>query len=151
VTTINGGAKANIIPERCDLAIDRRMMPGETGDSVMAELEQIVDSLRQDEKKLQIEMNMRPQSWNPYLISETEPVVQATRAAIEEIVGVKPQILGKAGCTDASHIFHMGAIPVVIFGPGNEKLAHQPDECVEIKKYVAAVPIFLSIFQKLLG
>ncbi len=151
VTTINGGAKVNIIPERCDLAIDRRMMPGETSDSVMAELKQIVDSLLQDEKKLRIEMNMRPQCWNPYLISENEPVVQATLAAVEEIVGAKPEILGKAGCTDASHIFHMGAIPTVVFGPGNEKLAHKPDECVEIKQYVAAVPIFLSIFQKLLG
>lgn len=151
VTTINGGAKVNIIPERCDLAIDRRMMPGETGDSVMAELKQVVDSLLQDEKKLRIEMKVRPQFWDPYLIAETEPVVQATRAAVEEIVGVKPEILGKAGCTDASHIFHMGGIPTVVFGPGNEKLAHKPDECVEIKQYVAAVPIFRSIFQKLLG
>jgi len=151
VTTINGGAKVNIIPQRCDLAIDRRMMPGETSDSVMAELKQVVDSLLQDEKQIRIEINIRPQFWNPYLISENEPVVQATRAAVEEIVGAKPEILGKAGCTDASHIFHMAAIPTVIFGPGNEKLAHQPDECVEIKQYVAAVPIFLSIFRKLLG
>jgi acetylornithine deacetylase/succinyl-diaminopimelate desuccinylase-like protein len=94
---------------------------------------------------------MRPQCWNPYLISENEPVVQATLAAVEEIVGAKPVMLGKAGCTDASHIFHMGAIPTVVFGPGNEKLAHKPDECVAIKQYVSAVPIFLSIFQKLLG
>lgn len=151
VTTIKGGSKVNIIPERCDLAIDRRMMPGETGESVMAELKQIVDRLRQDKDDLQVELNMRSGFWDPYLIAENEPVVQAIVAAVEEVVGAKPDILGKAGCTDASHIFHRGAVPTVIFGPGNEKLAHMADECVEIEHLVAAVSIFLSVFQKLLG
>ncbi len=48
-------------------------------------------------------------------------------------------------------IFHRGAIPTVIFGPGNEKFAHKADECVEIEKLVASVPVFMSIFHKLLG
>ena len=47
---------------------------------------------------------------------------------------------------------HMDVVaPTVIFGPGNEKLAHKADECVEIEHFVAAVPIFISIFKKLLG
>ncbi len=87
---------------------------------------------------------------NPYQVSENEPVVQATIGAVEEVMGSKPQILGKAGCTDASHLFHSGGIPTVIFGPGNEKLAHKADECIEIKNLVSAVPIFISIFHKLL-
>ena len=151
VTTIKGGTKVNIIPERCDLAIDRRMMPGETSDSVMKELQQVVDALLQDENELQVEMNVRSGFWDPFLTPENEPVVQATLAAVEEVTGTRPEILGKAGCTDASHIFHRGAVPTVIFGPGNEKLAHMADECVEIEHLVAAVSIFLSIFQKLLG
>ena len=151
MTKIKGGTKANIIPERCDLAIDRRMMPGETGESVMKELQEVVNALLQEEKALRIDLNMRSGYWDPFLTPENEPVVQATLAAVEEVVGTRPEIRGKAGCTDASHIFHKGAVPTVIFGPGNEKLAHKADECVEIKKLVAAVPIFLSIFHKLLG
>jgi acetylornithine deacetylase/succinyl-diaminopimelate desuccinylase-like protein len=69
----------------------------------------------------------------------------------EEVMGIRLEIHCKAGCTDASHIFHRGAIPTVIFGPDNEKLAHKADECVEIEKLVASVPVFMSIFHKLLG
>jgi hypothetical protein len=35
------------------------MMPGETGDSVMKELQQVVDALLQDENELRVEMNVR--------------------------------------------------------------------------------------------
>jgi acetylornithine deacetylase/succinyl-diaminopimelate desuccinylase-like protein len=151
VTTIKGGTKVNIIPERCDLAIDRRMMPGETGDSVMKELQQVVDALLQDENELRVEMNVRSGFWDPFLTPENESVVQATLSAVEEVMGTRLEILGKAGCTDASHIFHRGAVPTAIFGPGNEKLAHKADECVEIEKLVASVSVFMSIFHKLLG
>ena len=150
VTMINGGSKVNIIPERCNISIDRRMIPGETSDSVAAELKQIIDALVKREKGLRVKLDMRPSYWDPYQVSENEPVVQATIGAVEEVMGAKPQILGKAGCTDASHLFHSGGIPTVILGPGNEKLAHKADECIEIKNLVSAVPIFISIFHKLL-
>ncbi|RPJ02505.1 MAG: M20 family peptidase, partial [Deltaproteobacteria bacterium] len=38
VTMIHGGTKENIIPDRCDLVLDRRMIPGETTETVTGEL-----------------------------------------------------------------------------------------------------------------
>src|SRR5512143_1358212 len=41
VTMIQAGTKVNIIPERCTFSIDRRLMPGETSESVVREIEEV--------------------------------------------------------------------------------------------------------------
>ncbi len=151
VTLIHGGTKENIIPDRCELVLDRRMIPGETTETVMAELKEVIDPILEKERELQVEIKMNPNYWNPYLISEREPVAQATIDSVREITGKSPLIGGKAACTDASHLFHFGGIPTVLFGPGNETLSHKPDECVAIQNLLVGTEIYLSIFRKLLG
>ena len=151
VTLIHGGTKENIIPDRCELTLDRRMIPGETSETVLAELKDVIDPVLRMKKELEIEIRMRPNSWDPYLISEREPVAQAVIASVEEITGKRPLIGGKAACTDASHLYHLGGIPTVLFGPGNETLSHKPDECVSIQDLLTGTEVYLSVFKTLLG
>ena len=66
-------------------------------------------------------------------------------------MGRKPEITGKTGCTDASHLFKMAGIPTVLFGPGSERLCHVADEYVDIENVVLATEIFVSTFGKLLS
>jgi succinyl-diaminopimelate desuccinylase len=149
VTMMSGGTKENIIPDRCDLTLDRRMIPGETTETVMRELQEIIESLMEREKELKIEVNMRPNYWDSYLISEDEPVVQAAIESFKEVTGRKPEISAKAACTDASHIFHLGGIPTVLIGPGDETLSHKVDECVSVEKLISSTEIFISTFNRL--
>jgi acetylornithine deacetylase/succinyl-diaminopimelate desuccinylase family protein len=151
VTQVHGGTKENIIPDRCELVLDRRMIPGETNETVLAELKEVADPILQTEKDLRIEWKMRPVYWDPYLISESEPVAQATIDSAREVLGEKPAIGGKGACTDASYLFHLGKIPTVLYGPGDETLSHKPDECVPIRNLLAGTEVYLSVFKKLLG
>jgi acetylornithine deacetylase/succinyl-diaminopimelate desuccinylase-like protein len=151
VTQVHGGTKENIIPDRCELVLDRRMIPGETNETVLAELKEVTDPILQTEKDLRIEWKMRPVYWDPYLISEREPVAQATIDSAREVLGEKPAIGGKGACTDASYLFHLGKIPTVLYGPGDETLSHKPDECVPIRNLLAGTEVYLSVFKKLLG
>jgi len=151
VTMINGGNKVNIIPERCELAVDRRMIPGETQETVIEELARVIESIAAEENELQIETRVNPNHFDPFLISQDEPVVQATIEAFQQVMGRKPEITGKTGCTDASHLFKMAGIPTVLFGPGSERLCHVADEYVDIEDVVLATEIFVSTFGKLLS
>ena len=151
VTMLSGGTKENIIPDRCDLTLDRRMLPGETTETVMSELQEILDSFVEREKELKIEVNMRANYWDPYLISEDEPVVQATIASVKQITGKKPEIGGKGASTDASHLFHLGGIPTVLFGPGNPYLSHKVDEHASIENLLISTESLILIFNKLLS
>jgi acetylornithine deacetylase/succinyl-diaminopimelate desuccinylase family protein len=151
VTQIHGGVKENIIPDRCELTLDRRMIPGETSETILAELKRVIDPILGKEKELRIEWKMRPVYWDPYLIAENEPIAQATIDSAREVLGEEPVIGGKAACTDASYLFHLGRVPTVLFGPGNETLSHKPDECVPIRNLLMGTEVYRSVFKKLLG
>jgi acetylornithine deacetylase/succinyl-diaminopimelate desuccinylase family protein len=150
VTMIHGGTKENIIPDRCDLVVDRRMIPGETTETVLGEMRETIGPIVQKERELKIDMKVRPNFWDPYLISKKEPIVQALVESVEEVTGEKPGIGAKSGCTDGSHLFHLGGIPTVLFGPGDARLGHQADEWVAIEDILKATDVMLSIFNRLL-
>ncbi len=120
VTMIHGGSKENIIPDRCEMVLDRRMIPGEKAEDVVRELKDVIDPILEKEKDLKIELKVRPNSWDPYLISANEPIVQTVIESVREVTGKSPGIGAKAGCTDGSHLFHMAGIPAVLFGPGGQ-------------------------------
>ncbi len=151
VTMIHGGTKENIIPDRCDLVLDRRMIPGETSETVTAELKAAIDSVLRQEKDIRIECKLRPNRWDAYLISETEPVVKALMAVLQEVTGKKPETGAKAGCTDGSHLFHIGGIPAALFGPGNAGMSHKADEWVAIEDLALSTQVLVSAFNRLMG
>ena len=150
VTMIYGGTKENIIPDRCDLVLDRRMIPGETSETVMAELKTAIDSVLQQEKDLGIEWKVRPSCWDPYILSEDEPVVQALLEAAKEVTGKRPKTGAKSGSTDGSHLFHLGGIPAALFGPGNVTMCHKADEWVDMDEILIATEVLVSAFHRLL-
>jgi acetylornithine deacetylase/succinyl-diaminopimelate desuccinylase-like protein len=148
VTQINGGTQVNVIPNRCRLSVDRRMLPGETTESVMAELEGMIRSI--SVPGIGVDIEMRPGHWDPYLISDKEPIVQGLIDAYQRCTGNEPVVRTKLACTDGSHIYHMGKIPAVLFGPGIPEMSHQVDEYVPIKNLVAATDVFMRAFEILL-
>ena len=150
VTMINAGTQVNVIPNRCRIAVDRRMIPGETTDSVLHELDEIVSSAIAGQPDIDVEIHMRPESWDPYLITEDEPVVVALKKGHFEVTGERPIVRTKLACTDASHIFHQAGIPVVLYGPGIAGKSHQVDECVPISNLIVATGVLQSVFRDIL-
>jgi len=151
VTMIHGGSKENIIPDRCEMVLDRRMIPGEKAEDVVRELKDVIDPILKKERDLKIELKVRPNSWDPYLLSENESIVQTVIESVREVTGKKAEIGAKAGCTDGSHLFHMAGIPTVLFGPGDGNVGHKADEWVSIENIAASTKIFFSAFGRLLG
>lgn len=140
VTTIQGGTKINIIPDRCTFSVDRRMIPGETSESARQEIE---EALRQNlPQGIAFDVRITHEGWDPYALDPDSRPVKTLCWAVEKIVGQPPQIKGKAGCTDASHLFHKAQIPAVCFGPGLEDLAHAANERVSLEKVVQAARIY---------
>lgn len=151
VTTISGGHTANVIPDFCTFSIDRRMIPGETGDGVLSEIEVAFAAVLGAHPDYDVQIAVRDGYWDPYLISEDEPVVVALREACRQVTGQAPAIGSKAACTDASHLVHMAGIPTVLFGPGNERLSHKPDERVAVADLTAGVDIYVETCRQLLS
>ena len=150
VTMIDGGTQVNVIPNRCRIAVDRRMIPGETTDSVLDELNEIVSSVTAGQPDIDVEIHVRPECWDPYLISEDEPIVVSLKKGHVEVTGERPIVRTKLACTDASHIFHQAGIPVALYGPGIAGKSHQIDECVPIRNLMVATGVLQSVFRDIL-
>ncbi len=140
VGIIEGGTVPNMVPNKCRIEVDRRLIPSETQEAVLAEFQQVLEFLRRSTPGFSSEMEQLLW-WPGYAIDAAEPIVTTICHAFEQVVGHKPVIAGKDAGTDASWINTLGGIPVVMFSPGNGKEAMNADENVAIADVITATKV----------
>jgi acetylornithine deacetylase/succinyl-diaminopimelate desuccinylase-like protein len=122
VGAIHGGSQANIVPDRCEILIDRRTIPPERDAQVRSEIR---DFLRQNGLRFQFE-SAKVAVCPPLETDTGLPLVREFfRAA-----GQRRAFAVDFFCDAA--ILASGGIPSVVFGPGNIAQAHTRDEWVEL-------------------
>jgi acetylornithine deacetylase/succinyl-diaminopimelate desuccinylase len=140
-----GGEQPNVTPGEAWLQLERRYIPGETLESVTAELQQIVDQCNVYGKEYDITFTSMPYSLRvsktPFEVPETHPIVQALIAANEKVLGTKPEIGICPGWGDAGVLYDHG-VPTVYFGPGSGQFAHSPQEHVPIDELYNAAKVY---------
>ncbi len=127
--TIDGGIGMNTYPDKCRLTLERRTLPGESGDDAMREVRDACDRVRTRRPELDeaIELTL---AQNPSDVAEDSPVVIMLRSALEA-ESMPVAIEGLSAWTDAALLNEAG-IPAVCFGPGDITLAHANEEFVSI-------------------
>ncbi len=92
VNTIQGGTQINIVPDRCFIGIDRRIIPGEDYKTVLKEVDGLLNELRKENPLLEIEREEPYVASPPMQVSESERVVKALFQSIKDNTGRKPKI-----------------------------------------------------------
>ena len=67
------------------------------------------------------------------------------------MTGVKPGLYGKAAGTDASWLVRDAKIPTALFGPGDPRHSHTPNESVDLEKVTLAGKVFAALAMRTLG
>ncbi|NLE23101.1 MAG: ArgE/DapE family deacylase [Actinobacteria bacterium] len=70
--------------------------------------------------------------FDPAVTDPEDPVVTAVSAAVTAVTGAAPVLEGVPYGSDARLLVNVGHIPTVLFGPGNVRVAHMPDEHVPL-------------------
>ncbi len=143
VGIIRGGVQVNQVPDSCTIEIDRRLLPGETKESVWNEFEGLLANLRGHDSELEVEME--PPMLEDYPL-ETEPserIVQVVSKISQELMG-HSRIMGVPYGSDASKLARAG-IPSIILGPGSIDQAHAADEYVELDQVALAAEFYARI------
>jgi acetylornithine deacetylase len=68
-------------------------------------------------------------------------IVSATTAAIGTVTGTKPRIEGMTYGADMRLLVNDGGIPTVLYGPGDVRRAHRPDEYVPIDELLTVARV----------
>lgn len=148
---ITGGSAPNVVPDRCEVDIDRRIVPGETDPAeVLAPFERLAADLRSIDPEVDIECELR--EWTDAAeASPASSIADVVRTAVASERGETPPNVGFTGITDARFYINQAEIPTVIFGPGSLSVAHTANEWVGVDDLVAAARIYARIFVAFLG
>ncbi|MGD0803505.1 MAG: M20 family metallopeptidase [Candidatus Bathyarchaeia archaeon] len=150
VTTIRGGTKINVIPDQCSIEIDRRLLPGELPDLALRDITDAIEKAKFKDPELKTSIKVL-EEWPPMETSPDERIVKSLVQAVHSVTGLKPGLYGKAAGTDASWLVRDAKIPTPLFGPGDPRLSHTPDENVNLEKVTIAAKVFATLAAQVLG
>jgi succinyl-diaminopimelate desuccinylase len=149
VGTIVGGTKDNIVPDFCEITIDRRLLPGDRVEEVEREFNQLLSRLASDDPSLKFELKLY-HSHNPAETPPNHPFVILANWCVEKVLGERMPVKGFQATTEMSHLVEAG-IPSIILGAGDIKVAHTVDEYVLVDELVNCAKIYALMLLKYLG
>lgn len=150
VVRADAGIANNVVPERCDFVLDRRMIPGEDQDQVLQELSELVKRAAREAGTRAEIVDFKPSTGPATETSFDHPIVRAAQAACHHRNGIETPISGFQGGCDLVHFRTLGASGVVI-GPGSLQVAHKPDEFVPTDEFVRSVLIYHDLAESMLA
>ncbi|MBM7714690.1 succinyl-diaminopimelate desuccinylase [Bacillus thermophilus] len=147
ISTVNGGIKTNLVPDQCKVTIDIRTIPEIKHGNIIKDIKEILKDLEMKIAHFKAELKII----NDLPALENERDSDFVSLALElnkELNKIEAEEKGANYYTDASVFFPALKIPTIIYGPGDEKLAHQSDEYVEVKKYIRAIQYYAEIAKR---
>ena len=133
---IAGGDALNKVPDRCEMAVDIRYLPGQDPGEILAQVRAISGIYVE---RTFIHPTVSVSRTNPYVVALREAVSRATPDRITESVG-------RDGASDAASFIEAG-IPAVEFGPAGAG-HHGPEEWVSVvslQRYRRALADFVRV------
>jgi len=147
----NEGLPAPCVPDSCRMIIDRRFLVEEELEEVKSEVVNILSSLEKSREGFSFDIRDMLEVI-PSMTDSNSPVVKATVAAIEDVLGITPELICSPGTYDQKHIDRIGNLKdCIAYGPGILELAHQPDEYVVVEDMINSAKVMASSTYKLLS
>lgn len=152
----------SVVPDRCLATYDRRTLPGETEDDVLAPIHAAIaralehhagatatasiavdtfDSYRGEPFQA---VNFAPAWW----AGEDAPVVRRARAGLRA-AGLPDETTAWDFCTNGSGTAGRLGLPTLGYGPGREELAHRVDEYIDLQDLHAGAYGYAAIVEAL--
>lgn len=149
---------ASVVPENCTATYDRRLLVGETKETVIDEIKNVIDELFVKDDKLSAKVEIAFGENVCY----TGEVIKALRFFPAWLMDMESNIvkgslkgMRRAGipmetstyyfCTNGSCSAGERNIPTIGFGPSLERLAHVVDEYIEIDQLVKSCNGYMNI------
>lgn len=129
----------SVIPNLCEIIIDRRLLINETKKSVLSQYEMMLPqvgqyNIRIGEAKLMCYTGavLEDEKIFPgWLIDEDHPLVSTALATLKN-KGQQPELTTYKFCTNGSYSAGIAHIPTIGYGPSNPSLLHIVDEYIEL-------------------
>ncbi len=151
VGLIEGGQGTSTVPAQARLSADRRLLPGEDPDQVLAEVRERLASLPLTQDGLTVEVTM-PMAMPGFETASQDAFVQQTDAALRQTGGPGLGLAGWTAACDGGFVARDAEVPTVVLGPGSvNEQAHRPDESVAVDELLVAARTYTLLALRMLG
>ncbi|CAB1060562.1 N-acetylornithine deacetylase (EC [Olavius sp. associated proteobacterium Delta 1] len=153
----------SIIPDECEISIDRRYMPEESLTELLAEFEHLFEEIKKEDPQFEATVSVRKiveksytgykkevQKYHPpWITNQDHPLVQKILLALKK-TGQQPDIKYWKFGTDGSMTAGLLGIPTIGYSGTEERYAHTSDERVDIAMMMQSLEGYFSIISELM-
>jgi len=146
----------NVIPEECHFNLDCRNGPDFPAEALKQSLENCIASAQRDDPTLDAFVLPFPIIRGQrgfsgfYTDPDSNPVVYEAKKAITQALGSEPRLTTWRFATDGRFYSWLG-LPVLGFGPGEERFAHTHQDHVRVTDYLDSVKTYAWLTCKICG
>lgn len=154
---------ASVVPESCRATYDRRLLVGETKESVLEPINGLLEKLMAEDPELKVKASyavgrerchtgneIEGERFFPgWLYDKDDDFVQAVYTKLTG-KGFTPEITQYNFCTNGSHYAGEAKIKTFGLGPSRENLAHTLNEYVEIEQLTKVTECYYGVMEALL-
>ena len=146
----------NVVPEECSFHLDVRNTPNYPPEALKCDLEGLIASMREGDPELEAVVIPSRRAGSSkdftgfYTDPEKHPVVGEARRAVAEVLGRDPALKTWTFATDGRFYAWRG-IPVIGFGPGEERFAHTQQDHVRVDDYMKSITTYAWLACKICG
>jgi putative selenium metabolism hydrolase len=150
----------NVIPDRCELIIDRRLTLGENETMALSEVQRVIarEGIQAKVEVTDCEITTytgytyHKRAFYPaWVLAEGHPLVVTAAQAIRAQTRQRPQIGRWDFSSDGVYTAGVAGIPTVGFGPGDPRCAHAADEHIRLDDVCTAAEVYARMAVELLG
>jgi acetylornithine deacetylase len=151
VGTIRGGTSTAMVPAACSASVDRRLLPGQTGEQALSEIEQALEALALENDGLRARARLVMEIPSFEVAGDDRVVQIVQRASVDAGAPDRP-VGGWSAACDGGYVMRDARIPAIVLGPGSlAEQAHKPDESIQLSEVVLAARIYALAMLRLLS
>jgi acetylornithine deacetylase len=146
INIIHGGTASNVVPDNCEIQIDRRTVPGESTEEAMESFKKALSEFKKRYPASEVTWELSidlPSFENSKHEAFSENVLDVMTG-----MGLDNEGIGVTYGTHAADLQKEG-IPSVVLGPGDIGQAHTKDEWIDTSQLGRAVEVYKSLMMKL--
>lgn len=142
INMIQGGTEPAMVPDRCTITLDARLVPGQRPGEVWDCVQRLIDQMAEEDSEFQAVLRIVEER-EPWEMSGESPLLTGVVSVGREL-GMTISDGVEAGTTDATFLKREGT-DLVILGPGRTEEIHCVNERVEIQELQKAVRLYAGL------
>ena len=154
IGTLTAGTWASTVPDRVVAEGRLGVALGERVEDARAELERAVAEVCADDPWLRshpVLVEWWGGQFGPGQVDADADVTRLLTSAQEQVHGAAPAVLGAPYGSDQRLLTGLGGVPTVLYGPGDVRDAHAPDESVPVAELVEVTRTLVQLIATTCG